>query len=184
MKKNIFALILIFLVANSAWAFEARVKSVHDGDSINVYGPGDLVINIRLYGIDAPESKQPFGYQAKKRLSKLVSRKTLNIEPVDTDRYNRTVALVRLEDGTLVNQIMVEDGLAWVYDQYCHKEDLCQHLQELQARARQERLGLWAESDPQRPSDWRKEHKFEEWYKAPVRAVKTIARKIRVVFHQ
>ena len=184
MKKYISVLIFTLLVARSAWGFDARTKAVHDGDSINVYGPEELVVNIRLYGIDAPESKQPFGYQAKKRLSKLVSRKHLSIEPVDTDHYNRTVALVRLEDGTLVNEVLVAEGLAWVYDQYCHKEDLCQHLLELQKRAQQDRLGLWAENDPQRPADWRKEHKHEEWYKTPVRVVKTFARKIKVALHR
>ena len=183
MKPHVLSLVLVLCLAGPAWAWNARVKGVQDGDSINVHGDGKTVVNIRLYGIDAPEMKQPFGYQAKKRLSKLVSRQTVDIEPLDTDRYGRTVALVRLKDGTLVNEVMVADGLAWVYDQYC-LQDLCQRLSDLQADARQQRRGLWAESDPQRPSDWRREHKAEEWYKAPVRALKTIAHKIKVVFQR
>lgn len=183
MKRWLPLLALVLCLAGPAWAYTARVKSVHDGDSINVHSDEKAVENIRLYGIDAPEARQPFGYQAKKRLSKLVSRQTVDIQPLDTDRYGRTVALVRLQDGALVNEVMVADGLAWVYDEYC-QQDLCQHLADLQAGARQERRGLWAESDPQRPADWRKEHKAEEWYKAPVRALKTIARKIKGVFQR
>lgn len=176
-------IIVLLLVANPAWSFDAQTKKVSDGDSILVTGPEELPLHIRLYGIDAPEMKQPFGYQAKMRLSKLVSRKKLQIEAVDTDRYNRTVALVRLQDGTLVNEVMVAEGWAWVYEQYCQK-DLCQRLLELQKTARLERRGLWAESDPQRPSEWRQEHTYEEWYKVPVRVVKTLARKIKVVLQR
>lgn len=180
MKRGLVILLLVLGLACPALGWKAHVKSVHDGDSINVRGPENQVVNIRLYGIDAPESKQPFGYQAKRRLSKLVARKAVQIEPQDTDRYGRTVALVRLDDGTLVNEVLVAEGFVWVYEQYC-RLDLCQNLRALEQRARQERRGLWAENDPQRPSDWRKEHKTEEWYKAPVRAVKSLARKIKVV---
>jgi len=175
-------LALLLLATGTGSAFNARVKNVVDGDSINVHGPDNLIVHIRLYGIDAPESKQPFGHQAKKRLAKLVARQKVNVEPLDTDRYNRTVALVRLEDGTLVNEVLVAEGLAWVYDQYCHQE-LCQRLLWLQDAARQERRGLWSERDPERPSEWRKEHKVEEWYKVPVRVVKTFIRSVKTVLH-
>ncbi|MBI5518842.1 MAG: thermonuclease family protein [Desulfovibrio sp.] len=175
------ALVLCALCAGQAAAYQAKVKNVHDGDSIAVYGPDEQVVHVRLYGIDAPEFKQPYGYQAKTRLRKLASRKTLEIEPVDTDRYGRTVALVYDKDGRLLNEAMVADGLAWVYEKYCQK-DICEGLRQLEAQARQERRGLWADPAPQRPEDWRREHKSEEWYAAPVRAVKTIARKITGVF--
>lgn len=182
MKTRATLLLLALSLASPAWAFQGRTQNVHDGDSISVSGPDQQTVHVRLYGVDAPEFKQAFGYQAKRRLRQLASRQTLDIEPVDTDRYGRTVALVRSKDGTLINEVMVAEGLAWVYDQYCH-QDLCQHLRDLQEQARQERRGLWADSDPTRPADWRKEHKAEEWYAAPVRALKTVARKIKGVFH-
>lgn len=177
------SLALVLLCGGFAWPYDARVKSVVDGDSINVHGPDLQIVHVRLYGIDAPESRQAFGYQAKKRLSKLVSRRTVSVEPLDTDRYGRTVALVRLDDGTLVNEVLVAEGLAWVYEQYCQLE-LCQRLGRLQAAARQQRLGLWSDRDPERPSDWRKEHKVDEWYMAPVRVVKTLVRGVKAVLHQ
>lgn len=183
MPKALLIFCLCLCLATPAWAFQARTKSVHDGDSINITNSDGVVVNIRLYGVDAPELKQSFGYQAKKRLIKLASRQTVDIEPMDTDRYGRTVALVRLKDGTLVNEVMVAEGLAWVYDAYCHREELCRNLHSLQDRARQERRGLWAESDPTPPSQWRREHKAEEWYKAPVRVMKRLVHKVKVVLH-
>jgi endonuclease YncB( thermonuclease family) len=181
--RRYFCCLLLFLplLSSVAWAWQARAKNAHDGDSITVINESGTQIHIRLYGIDAPELKQPYGYQARRRMTKLAGRKTLDIEPVDTDRYGRTVAIVRLRDGTMVNEVMVAEGLAWVYDDYCHSPELCQRLRELQDQARQERRGLWVDDAPQRPSDWRRETKTEEWYKKPVRVMKAIARKVRVI---
>lgn len=181
MHTAFFALVLVLALAAPAGAWESRTKTVRDGDSINVTNGDGVQVNIRLYGLDAPEGKQSFGYQAKKRLAQLVLRKTLQIESVDTDHYGRTVALVRLRDGTLVNEEMVRSGLAWVYGQYCQREDICASLRQAQAEARSAGRGLWTESSPMPPWQWRKEHKTEEWYQAPVRAIKTIVRKIKVV---
>ena len=181
MRTSLLVLVLVLALAAPALAWESRTKGVRDGDSINVTNADGVVVNIRLYGLDAPESKQAFGYQAKKRLMQLVSRKVIRIENVDTDRYGRTVALVHLSDGTLVNEEMVRSGLAWVYDQYCLREDLCAGLRQAQAEARSAGRGLWAESDSTPPWEWRKSHKTEEWYAGPVRAMKTIVRKIKVV---
>lgn len=181
MKKALAGVFVLLCLADPAWAYQAKVKNVHDGDSIAVYGPDEQIVNVRLYGIDAPEFKQAYGYQAKTRLRKLAGRKTLEITPVDTDRFGRTVALVYDADGRMLNETMVAEGLAWVYEKYCHK-DLCENLRTLQEAARQERRGLWTDPDPQKPEDWRREHKTEEWYAAPVRAVKKIARKITGVF--
>lgn len=170
-------------LSTPALAWESRTKSVHDGDSINVVNADGVTVNIRLYGVDAPEARQAFGYQARKQLQKLVSRRSIRIEGVDTDRYGRNVALVRLKDGTLVNEEMARAGLAWVYEQHCQREDVCARLRQAQAEARSAGRGLWAESSPTPPWEWRREHKAEEWYKAPVRAMKTLARRIKVIIH-
>ncbi len=47
--------------------------------------------------------------------------KVPDIETVDMDRYKRTVGIVRLRDGTLVNQEIITAGFAWVYATYCKK---------------------------------------------------------------
>ena len=167
-------------LASPALGYVASVKSVHDGDSLSVRRSDKSVVTLRLYGIDAPELKQAYGIHAKQLLLSLAGRQRLLVEPLDTDRYGRTVALVRLPDGTLLNEALVVEGLAWVYDAYCHA-DLCPRLRELEQQARRERRGLWAEPDPLRPAEWRRRHKVEEWYQAPLRVIKKVAKGVNSV---
>lgn len=44
-----------------------------------------------IRGIDAPESKMPFGQQAKEELVKIVQNKCLSVLVFDEDRYGRCV---------------------------------------------------------------------------------------------
>jgi len=179
MKAGLFLAVALCL-ASPAWAFVARAKSVQDGDSLTVRCDDNTLLNVRLYGIDAPELKQAYGLHAKKLLASLALRQTLDVQALDTDRYGRIVALVRLKDGTLLNEVMVAEGLAWVYDQYC-QEYLCPRLRALEAQARRERHGLWAAAAPMRPSDWRREHKAEEWRQAPARVMERLDKSLNKV---
>jgi endonuclease YncB( thermonuclease family) len=93
------------------------VIGVADGDTITVLHE-KRPERIRLCGIDCPEKRQPFGKRAKQFTSELVFGKVVEIDPVDTDRYGRTVAFVRVEDIT-VNEELIKKGLGWVYVRYC-----------------------------------------------------------------
>ena len=44
---------------------------------------------------------------------------TVDAESRDKDRYKRTVGIVRLADGTVVQTELLKAGLAWVYRKYC-----------------------------------------------------------------
>ncbi len=170
-------LLLILCLAAPAWAFVAGTNTVCDGDTLTVLDSKNTIIILRLYGIDAPEIKQAYGPRAKSKVSALATHNVLDVEPVDTDRYGRTVALVRLQDGTLLNEVLVAEGLAWVYAEYCH-QDLCVRLRALEDQARRERRGLWAAANPERPADWRRRHQTEEWYQAPVRVLRGAAKSL------
>jgi len=170
----------LLCLASPAWGYVASAKSAHDGDSLKVRRADKTVVALRLYGIDAPELKQAYGRHAQKLLSSLAAGRQLQVEPLETDRYGRTVALVRLPDGALLNEVMVAEGLAWVYDEYCHA-DICQRLRELEQQARRERRGLWAEADPTPPAEWRRRHKVEEWYQAPLRVINKVAKGVNSV---
>ena len=78
---------------------------------------------IRLWGIDCPESKQPFGTRAKQFTGDLAFGKTVAVRVRDVDRYHRTVAEVILPDGRNLNQELVRAGLAWWYQQYARREN-------------------------------------------------------------
>ena len=148
MIATLTALVLCF-----APPFEAVVVSVYDGDTITVRT--DETIKIRLYGIDSPELKQPFGQVSKQALSKLVFGKNVTIKPDKRDRYGRTIARV-VSDGRDVSMQMVETGMAHWYQQYA-KHDT--ELQSAQTKAKSTKLGVWSAPDTIVPWEYRKQKK-------------------------
>ncbi len=144
---------LSFCICSPVLAWHGYVVKVLDGDSIRVKR-GNKFYEIRLYGIDAPEHKQPYGSAAKRFTRKRIWKRTVTIEPKDIDRYGRTVALVKSQ-GRLINRELVRDGLAWVYPRYCREQPLCRNMKKDEDRAKKEARGLWKEKDPVSPWEWK-----------------------------
>ena len=144
----------LFLFPATAAAWSGKVVGVIDGDSITVLHDGRQE-QIRLWGIDCPEKHQDFGSKAKHATSILVFAKVVEVEPVTTDRYGRTVAFVRVGD-TLVNEEMIRQGLAWVYTRYCDRP-ICQEWNKLEEEAREKRRGLWSMPKPVPPWEFRRQ---------------------------
>ena len=69
----------------------ARVVGVIDGDTITIVRGGRQE-RIRLYGIDAPETRQAYSRVSTKTLGEMLRGKTVAVETVETDRYGRSVA--------------------------------------------------------------------------------------------
>ncbi len=130
-----------------------QVLRVKDGDSLVVDSGGHRV-DVRLAAIDAPESNQPSGDEARSALSSLVSGKEVELRLVGGDAYRRVVAHV-LVDGVDVNAEMVRRGLAWVPRDY----DPPPHLLRQEDEARAAGVGLWAEAEPTPPWVWRKKRR-------------------------
>ncbi len=126
------------------FALALVVVGVSDGDTLTVQD-GDVKTVLRLAEIDAPERTQPYSQVSRRNLEALCrDAKAVEFEPVDTDRYGRTVAHVRC-DGVHVNWRQVEDGLAWCFTRYLKHPDECLPAERT---ARAERRGLWREVDP------------------------------------
>lgn len=155
-KTLILALILSFFVTTQAHAWTGQVVAVTDGDTIKVL-QGGRETKIRLYGVDTPEKKQAFGQKAKDFTASIVAGKTVNVEPVDQDRYGRTVGIVTMA-GRSLNEELVKNGFAWVYRQYCRRGECSDWLAE-ESQARAARIGLWADPEPMPPWEWRKERR-------------------------
>jgi endonuclease YncB( thermonuclease family) len=151
-------LVLIFIPALS-WAWQGKVVGVSDGDTITVLHDGK-VEKIRLYGIDCPEHRQDFSQEAKKFTSRTVFGKTVEVKPIDTDRYGRTVGIVSIDEKSL-NEELVKAGLAWVYIQYC-KESFCNRWEKSQEDAKKAKSGLWSTQNPTPPWKFRQGEKSSE----------------------
>ena len=148
---------LAVLQAGTGWAWTGKVVSVADGDTITILRHGRDQVKIRLYGIDAPESGQPFGKASKQNLSLLVHGRSIEVEVMDTDKYGRTVARIFV-DGEDVNALQLRSGNAWLYTQYC-KDWVCGEWMGLEAEAKSSGVGLWADKDPTPPWEWRRDMK-------------------------
>ena len=150
----IWAILLLPALATAAEPFTAKVVRVKDGDTIVVL-QGTEQIDVRLDGIDCPESGQPFGQKAKQAVSKVAFGKTVTIRSSGTDRYGRTLGVVILPDDRNLNQALVQYGYAWWYRKYSDDQTLAK----LEAEARKERRGLWADPKAVPPWDWRDRQK-------------------------
>jgi micrococcal nuclease len=131
--------------------FEAAIARVVDGDTV-VLRVGDVDYRARLHGIDAPENRQPWGAEATRMLQSLLDgHDSLLVEVPDVDRYGRLI--VRLyADGLYVNRELVALGAAWHYTQFDSSEELAAAEREARSRG----LGLWSQSDPVAPWEWRR----------------------------
>jgi micrococcal nuclease len=111
--------------------------TVTDGDTM-VVREGNVKTVLRLAEIDAPERTQPWSQVSRRNLIALCKDKSISFEPVNVDRYGRTVAMVTC-DGVLVNWRQVQDGLAWCFHKYLTQPAMCLPLER---EARDARRGL------------------------------------------
>lgn len=145
--------LLICSVPAQAEAFSAKVTRIVDGDTLEVIHNGTQIHKVRLYAIDAPERKQPYGETARAYVEAVALRQTVRLGIYGTDRYGRLLADVTLPDGTLLNYELVKRGLAWWYRKYA--SNLADY-ELAQCRARQSRRGFWRAKNPTPPWEWRK----------------------------
>ena len=136
--------------------FDGRVVGVQDGDTITVLDSSNANHRVRLLGIDAPENGQAFGTKSGQNLSQLTFNKVVRIEWSKHDRYGRIVGKVMLQSQD-VSLEQIRAGMAWHYKYY--QGDQTAHDRHLYANAeiaaRATRVGLWIDSDPIPPWDFR-----------------------------
>lgn len=144
-----YKILALLLTPLFLFALDGKVISVTDGDTIKILTSERQQVKVRLYGIDAPEKKQPYGTAAKRYLADLIAGKTVQIEERGKDRYKRVLGIAYL-GGRDVNEILVLNGYAWAFTKYSKIYE----SQEWQARSKG--LGLWRDKNPIRPEIWRK----------------------------
>lgn len=112
---------------------------------------------LRIHGIDAPEMDQtcqrrggtyPCGAAARDAMADIIGRSSLSCEPLDTDRYGRSVVRCVTDRGTDIGAELVRQGWAVAFRRF----SLDYVAQEAEARAA--RRGIW-EGSFMDPSDWR-----------------------------
>ena len=129
------------------------VAKVIDGDTISII-KGGKAVTLRLIGLDTPETVDPrkpvqcFGKAASDTAKELLTGKTVRLELDSSqgllDKYGRTLAYVFLPNGTLFNQHMIAEGYGHEYT-YNLPYKYQKEFKAAEARAREEKKGLWAD---------------------------------------
>jgi micrococcal nuclease len=127
------------------------VTEVVDGDTIRVRQAGKEE-TVRLVGIDTPETRDPrttvqcFGVAASDFTKHLLTGKNVRLEadPAsdDRDKYQRLLRYVYLEDGSFINQMLVEQGYAFAYTLFPNSK--LEQFRVWEQEARTANRGLWA----------------------------------------
>ena len=134
---------------NCQWA---SVRKVTDGDTIRVdFEDGPLNQPVRYIGMDAPETVkpdtpvQPFGPEASAENARLVAGKRLCLEKdiSERDRYDRLLRYAWLPDGSMVNELLVQAGLATV-ETVPPDVKYVERFVAAQQQAREAGRGMWA----------------------------------------
>jgi endonuclease YncB( thermonuclease family) len=165
---SFFAIFLFFFgFAAQAATIDGKVINVADGDSIAILDADHKQHRIRINGIDAPERGQAFGDRSRQSMAGMVAGKDVTADCHKTDRYGRQVCKVWVQPSdcprcgkTLdVGHAQIVAGMAWWYREYAKEqspEDRGRYESE-ENEARLRRRGLWQDSDPVPPWDWRRE---------------------------
>lgn len=113
----VFLFKLIFLPFRVLWSLISRKRfyatlrdpGKGDGDSFFVISDSGREYHLRLIGIDAPEWSQPYGREASIFRRQLTSDRFF-VSILGTDCYGRSLAKVRLSDGTDLARTLVRNG--------------------------------------------------------------------------
>lgn len=149
--KNLFLFTLIFACFFSStemvFAEKAEVRYVIDGDTFILKNNQ----RVRMIGINAPETShkrykkegQAFGNESKKFLKKTIEGKQVDLHDGEEefDRFGRRLAYVYLDDGTFLNEKMIELGYAETFRKFPF--EFKEEFLKLEESARIQRLGMW-----------------------------------------
>lgn len=125
-----------------------RVKRVVDGDTVVL----ERIGKARLVGVDTPETVDPrrpvqaFGKEASAFTKALCEGRVVDVEfeAEREDRYGRALVYLWLDDGTMVNQRIVETGHGFVFTRYPFR--YMDVFRDAARRARNQGRGLYGDA--------------------------------------
>lgn len=151
----IFVLVSLFACQTDEDFLYGKVVQVADGDTLTLLVDGHQQVKVRLYGIDCPEPKQDFSTVAKNFTRNKVFHQQISVEVMDIDPYGRTVGIVHLSNGEVLNEELLKAGLAWHYTHY----DKSIHFATLEREAREKKIGVWSVKSPLEPWNFRRQQR-------------------------
>ncbi len=135
----------------TAYDATATVTRVVDGDTIEISPAIDGITDVRLIGVDTPETKepgcapQPYGAEASSYAESILSGRQVELEfdVEKMDQYDRLLAYVYPQGGEMFNEDLVEGGYAQAYP-YPPNTRYAERFEAAQEQARSAGLGIWS----------------------------------------
>lgn len=128
-----------------------RVTWVSDGDTFTMETKTGEDIEVRLYGVDCPESEwpnrskaQPGSKDAKQFAIDMIHNKEVTVRLKGENTYNRVVG-EPFVNGLSLSRELIKNGWGWWNKTYA-KDD--QDLKRLEESARHSKLGIWGLEKP------------------------------------
>lgn len=146
--------LFISLTTFSQTTFTAKVVGIKDGDTVVVLDSLNNQTTLRLAEVDCPEKSQPFGTKAKQFTSDQIYLKTIKYVVTDTDRYGRSIAMIYYDtNNKYLSAEIIKAGMGWHYKRYSTSKELAA----FEDNARKNKIGLWVDSNPVAPWEFRKQ---------------------------
>lgn len=150
-RRRVLTALAAALVSGAPKPFAAA----RGANALSVEGPSGLQLDdgrtAKLLGYVVPGDLSPTPTERSRvaavraRLSELLAHKIV-LEPLGEDRLGRLEVLARTEDGRLVPELILEEGLAWAWPDGVDAA-IARVLLAAEARARAARRGLWADAE-------------------------------------
>lgn len=125
-------------------AMTAKCIKVIDGDTI-IVKCDKRQMTVDLEGVDAPELGQPWGKEVRSFVRDMVQGRELQVEIIEAGDGSGTARVV--VGGQDLSRLLAERGLAWATD--------AGELQELSERAKSAPCGIWLDTEPVPPWEFR-----------------------------
>lgn len=151
---------LLHLSPAEAATLTGHVVRVPDGDTITIVDNAKRKIRVRFLGIDSPEKNQKYGIACGRNLYDKIYGETVTVDYRKQDQYGRVLGTVFLGDRN-INLEQVSEGCAWFYKQYARDVGIAlrRAYRNAESEARANRLGLWKDSDPTPPWEFRRQQR-------------------------
>lgn len=134
--------------------FSGTVIEVMEGDVIKVRTKDWGDYKVRLWGVDAPELKQPFGKESKKYLQEMILKKSVVVSVYQELGGPRGVNVSWVTSNSpdskgVVNEKMVATGHAW-WGRLPDNRELrseASALMKAEESAKKSKVGLWSKAN-------------------------------------
>jgi micrococcal nuclease len=149
-------IILLILITISCECYSqklfGKVIAIKDGDTVIVIDSLNNQTTLRLAEVDCPEKSQPFGIKAKQFTSDQIYLKTIEYIITDTDRYSRSIAKIYYDsDNKYLSAEIIKAGMGWHYKRYSISKELAL----FEDKAKKNKIGLWIDTNPIAPWEYR-----------------------------